>query len=223
MTTETRRVLLTGFEAFGGLDYNPSWDVAQEIARRARLQELTTQQEHSGVVVSTACLPVEFDRAGEVLKAAITDQQPDMVISLGLAAGTDALRLERVGLNLRDARIPDNAGNQPDDAPVVPGADTALFSTLRLKAAQRRIAEAGFPVQLSTSAGTYVCNDVLYTLLHHLIATEQQIPAGFLHVPDLHAHSAPLTVSEAATAVDLLMAESFVTAEDEARPAGSLH
>lgn len=148
---------------------------------------------------------------------------PELVICLGLAAGTDTIRLERVALNLRDARIPDNAGAQPADVPVVPQGPPALFSTLRLKAAHARITATGIPVTLSLSAGSYVCNELLYTALHHISAKDLQIPAGFVHLPDLHSPSTPLSIGQAAAAVDLLIAESLRKNDDDATPLGQLH
>src|SRR5690625_4255080 len=149
-------ILLTDFEPFGGLAHNCSADVVGEVARRAVATELLTQQEHDDVVISTLTLPVEFGAAGDLVTTAVQQHKPDVVISVGLAAGTNTLRLERVGLNLRDARIPDNAGAQPLAEPIIAGANNAHFSTLRLKAAQQRIAAAAIPVSMSLSAGTFV-------------------------------------------------------------------
>lgn len=217
------RILLTGFEPFGGSAHNSSDDVVSEVARRAAARDLVTQQEHDDVVISTLTLPVEFGAAGHLLTAAVEQQRPDVVIAVGLAAGTDTLRLERVGLNIRDARIPDNAGAQPLDQPVLAGAENAHFSTLRLKAAQQRILAAQIPVSLSLSAGTFVCNEVPYTLLHHISAAALPIAAGFVHVPDLRGSDSPLSLAQAADAVDLVIAESLKSGSDPATLTGALH
>ncbi|WP_166429866.1 pyroglutamyl-peptidase I [Nesterenkonia sphaerica] len=216
-------ILVSAFEPFGGAQRNPSHDVVQELTRRAERGQLSAQQEHAGVVVVPVLLPVEFSTAGQLLTRAISEHRPALVISVGLAAGTDTIRLERVGLNLRDARIPDNAGAQPVDEPITAEGESALFSTLRLKAAGERIAAADIPVSLSLSAGSYVCNDLLYTVLHHLGRQAPQTRAGFVHVPDLHAADAPVTVGQAVLALDLLICESLSEAPDTAAQLGALH
>ncbi|WP_150461623.1 pyroglutamyl-peptidase I family protein [Nesterenkonia ebinurensis] len=215
-------VVVSAFEPFGGADHNPSQDVLDLLTQRAEQGELTVQAEHD-VVVTPLTLPVEFGRAGKLLTEAINRHSPALVIALGLAAGTEAVRLERVGLNLRDARIPDNAGAQPAEAPVAPQGPPALFSTLRLKAAHARIAAAGIPVALSLSAGSYVCNDLLYTALHHISTQNLKIPAGFVHVPDLRSPETPVSTEQATTALDLLIAESLKKDDDDATPLGPLH
>lgn len=222
-------VLVTGFEAFGGMGHNPSWDVASEVAARAAAGTLTAQrsQRHPGQMqVQALRLPVSYSRAGDTLSAAIDAAEyrpPDVVIALGLAAGTQTVRLERLGVNLRDARIRDNDDAQPRDEPVVPGGEGALFSTLRLKAAQQRIAAAGIPVGLSLSAGSFVCNDVLYTLLHHLRARALAASAGFVHLPDVRDPASPVSPEQAVDAVDLLIDESLRDGPDVAQPGGALH
>ncbi|WP_300344104.1 pyroglutamyl-peptidase I [Nesterenkonia sp.] len=218
-----RTILISAFEPFGALDYNPSADLAALLAHRAAHQQLLCQREHGPLQLRTVTLPVEFGRAGELLTSAVAEAQPAAVVALGLAAGTDAVRLERIGVNLRDARIPDNAGAQPVDQPIAEDGPAAWFSTLRLKAAHRRIAAAEIPVRLSLSAGTYLCNEVLYTLLHHLQRNGPAVPAGFVHVPDLRSPEAPVSLDQAAAAVDLLLTESLKPLPDESIPAGSLH
>ncbi|MCH8570947.1 pyroglutamyl-peptidase I [Nesterenkonia sp. AY15] len=215
-----RTVLLTGFEPFAGMDHNPSWDVVAELSEAAGRGALRAQEVHGDVTVRTALLPVEFHVSAELLLEQMAVAAPDLVISVGLAAGTEAVRLERVGLNLRDARIPDNAGHQPTEEPVVPGGPPALFATLRLKAAHAAISGAGIPVALSLSAGSFVCNSLLYTLLH---AAPASVPAGFLHVPDLSRAGSPVSRAQAARAVDLLITESLHQGPDLQVPAGLLH
>ncbi|RJN32429.1 pyroglutamyl-peptidase I [Nesterenkonia natronophila] len=220
---EICRVLLSAFEPFDGADHNPSQDVVRELTERAGRGQLAAQRERGGIVVVPVLLPVEFTTAGQILTQAAREHSPDLVISVGLADGTDAIRLERVGLNLRDARIPDNAGAQPVDQPIIADGENALFSTLRLKAAGQRIAEANIPVSLSLSAGSYVCNDLLYTVLAHLRSQESGARAGFVHVPDLLATDAPITVDEAVMALDLLICESMSPAPDTHAAMGALH
>lgn len=227
MTSAAALVILTGFDPFGGMEHNSSWDVAQAVARGGEERIGEAEQLHD-VEVRTLRLPVAFGRAAALLAGAVDaavaeGRPPAAVLALGLAAGTEAVRLERVGVNLRDARIPDNDGAQPADEPVVAHADGALFSTLRLKAAQARIHEAGIPVQLSLSAGSFVCNDVLYSLLHDLGARGLDTPGGFVHVPDLRAPEAPVSLAQAVRAVELLLVETLRGGADVAVPGGALH
>lgn len=207
-----KRVLLSGFEPFAGMSHNSSWDVVEQAAAT-----ITSAEVH------TVLLPVEFRRAAELLVQRIGEVEPDVVIAVGLAAGTETLRLERVGINLRDARIPDSSGAQPVDEPIDAEGRGALFSTLRLKAAHARIVEERIPVQLSLSAGTFVCNDVLYSLLAAAANADSTTPAGFVHLPDLLAEDAPLTEDQAVRALDILIEESLSSAPDAALAAGALH
>lgn len=218
--TPVRTVLLTGFEPFAGMQHNPSWDVVAEVAASAERTALRAQEVHGELTVHAARLPVQFRASAELLEEQIAATAPDVVICVGLAAGTEAVRLERVGLNLRDARIPDNAGHQPSEEPVVPGGPAAMFSTLRLKAAHAAISAAGIPVTLSLSAGSFVCNSLLYALLH---AAPGSVPAGFVHVPDLSRADSPVSRTQAAQALDLLITESLHESPDLQVPAGTLH
>ena len=223
MSPPPLRVLVSGFESFAGLAYNPSQDVVETLVRGAESGQLITQREHGLVLLHTLVLPVEFGRAGKLLTAAVDEHQPDVVISVGLAAGTGSVRLERVGLNLRDARIPDNSGAQPLSEPIMEEGQNAYFSTLRLKAAEQRIAEAGIPVTLSLSAGSYLCNEVLYTLLHHLVGSQLPTAAGFMHIPDLRSLDSPVTCAQATDALDMVITEALKPDPDAATAVGALH
>lgn len=175
-------ILLTGFEPFAGDIFNPSW----AIARRAA--DLLAG--HSAQALARE-LPCVFASAPAVLNGLIDEHRPDVAISLGLAAGRKGLSLEKVALNHIDARIPDNAGAQPIDVPVVPGGANAHFSTLPLKSALRTLEEAPatrHPVraEISYSAGTFVCNQVFYTLMSRLVQ-EPAARGGFIHVPWMDA------------------------------------
>jgi pyroglutamyl-peptidase len=169
------KVLVTGFEPFGGDPVNESWEAAREVERgRPGLDD--------DVEVVAVRLPVTFDGAPRLLRAALAEHAPDVVVATGLAAGTDAVRLERVAVNLVDARIPDNDGAQPVDVPVVPGAPTAHLSTLPVKAALVALRDAGLPAAVSTSAGTYVCNAVFFAL-QDVLGGRDDVLGGFVHVP----------------------------------------
>jgi pyroglutamyl-peptidase len=182
------KVLLTGFEPFGGSEVNESWEAVRALAAR-------WEGPHELVTVR---LPVTF-AAGSRLAAALAEHTPDVVVCTGLAAGTDAVRLERVAINVTDARIPDNAGERPIDEPVVPGGPVAYLSTLPLKAALVALRDAGIPAVVSNTAGTYVCNATFYAL-EHLLAGRDGVRAGFVHVP--RADVVP--VERAARALELV-------------------
>ena len=158
------RVLLTGFEPFGGETVNPSWVAVQAVAREWSGPEQIIPMQ----------LPVVFD---DSIDRAIAEHSPDLVISVGQAGGFATIELERVAINVQDARIPDNSGAQPIDEPVVAGGPTAHFSSLPIKAAVAAVQAAGIPSSVSQSAGTYTCNHVFYRL-RHLGAH-----GGFVHVP----------------------------------------
>ena len=169
-------MLLSGFAPFDGAAVNESWEAARGAAPLLR---------EAGLAVETLELPVEFGEGGRLLAAAVRQHVPRLVIATGLAAGRTAITPERVAINVRDARIPDNAGASPVDAPVVPDGPAGRFSTLPIKAMTAALAADGIPAAVSQTAGTYVCNDVFY-LLQHLLATDASLTGtrgGFVHVP----------------------------------------
>ncbi len=165
------KLLLTAFEPFGGEQVNPTMEIL------AALPDL------AGVV--TAVLPVTFDGAARTLEELIARERPNAVLMLGQAGGRDRLTVERLAVNLDDASIPDNEGAMPQDAPIQPGAANALFSTLPVKALVQRMREAGVEAAVSDSAGTFVCNHVLYTALWLAQERFPGMRAGFVHVPFL--------------------------------------
>lgn len=165
-------ILLTGFEPFGGDSLNPSWEVAR-VLHGAPV---------AGACVVSVCLPCEFGESLAVLRQALRQHRPVLVLCLGLAASRAELSLERVAVNVDDARIPDNAGRQPIDQPVVPGATTAYFSRLPIKAIVQGLQAQGLPAGVSQSAGTFVCNHVFFGLMHAL-RRRPQVRAGFMHLP----------------------------------------
>ncbi|WOF22081.1 pyroglutamyl-peptidase I [Microbacterium betulae] len=209
-------VLLTGFEPFGGDARNPSEEAVAEVGR-----------EWSGPeTLVTAALPVAFDAAAEELRRLVVQHAPDLVIATGLAGGRDAVTPERVAINLRDARIPDNAGQQPADAPCVEGGPAAYFSSLPVKAIVRAIADDGIPASLSHTAGTFVCNHVFYAA-SGLAAAHPGLRAGFIHVPwsteTVPDDSPALPTATIARALALALRAALDSEEDLAVPAGTLH
>lgn len=183
----SRLVLVTGFDPFGGDPDNPSWQAA------ARL--------HGGRVADhllwAAQLPTRFDTALPRLQALLAEHRPVLVLCLGLAATRRALSIERVAINVQDARIADNAGAQPIDEPVVAGGPAAYFSSLPIKAMRAAIEADGMAAEVSQTAGTFVCNHVFYGLMHELatVPSYQGMRGGFVHVPplaDQASHGMPL-------------------------------
>lgn len=167
-----KQLLITGFEPFGGETVNPSWEAVRLLPEELGDYRLTKLQ-----------IPTVFGRAaGTVLETART-LHPDVILCIGQAGGRSGVTPEVIGINLREARIPDNAGNQPENVPVVPDAPAAYFSTVPVRAMVGAIQDAGVPAALSYSAGAFVCNDVLFSLLHAYDGTQTKV--GFVHVPFL--------------------------------------
>jgi pyroglutamyl-peptidase len=164
-------ILLTGFEPFGGDTLNPSG----LICRALHGQRVAHASVHA------VELPCVFGRALQALDEALAATSPVLVLALGLAAGRREICVERVAINVDDARIPDNAGAQPVDVPVVEGAPAAWFSTLPVKAIVAALGKAGLPAAVSQTAGTFVCNHVFYGLQHRLAGSG--VRSGFVHVP----------------------------------------
>lgn len=175
-------VLVTGFEPFGGMPMNPSGAVAQALHGRV-LQAAGASAQVVGVV-----LPCVFGQALHALEDVLAAHRPRIVLALGQADGRTDLSVERVAINVDDARIPDNAGAQPVDRPVVAGAPAAYFSTLPIKAIVAALKAAGHPASVSQTAGTFVCNHVFYGLQHRMAGSG--VRSGFMHVPLLPQQAA---------------------------------
>lgn len=191
-------ILLTGFEPFGGASRNPSGEVA--LAWHGR--------EVAGARVIGAVLPCVFGAARRELVRLLRRHRPSVVLCLGVAAGRDAITPERVAINVDDARIPDNAGRQPVDRPVVRGGPAAYWSTLPIKAMVAGLQARGVPAAVSQTAGTFLCNHVFYGLMH-AVRRRRGVRAGFVHVPAMRESSArgepalPLSILTVATGVML--------------------
>ncbi|MGF1428217.1 pyroglutamyl-peptidase I [Kitasatospora sp. LaBMicrA B282] len=169
------RVLLTGFEPFDGATANASWEAVRLVA----------DAPPPGLAVTAVRLSCVFGLAAEQLRAAIAELDPALVLCVGVADGRPDLTVERIAVNLDDARIPDNAGRQPIDRPIEPTGPAAYFTTLPVKACVAAVRAAGLPASVSHTAGTFVCNHVFYRLMH-LIATERPaVRGGFVHLPAL--------------------------------------
>jgi pyroglutamyl-peptidase len=171
-------ILLTGFEPFDGEPINPSWELARAL-HGAQID---------GHEVVAVRLPCVFGESLDVMRGAIRRFNPEVAIALGQAGGCTDFSVERVAINIDDARIPDNAGRAPIDTPVVPGAPAAHFSTLPIKAIVAGLRAQGYPASVSLSAGTFVCNHVFFGLQHELAGTGRR--SGFIHIPYLPQQAA---------------------------------
>lgn len=210
-------ILLTGFEPFGGDTVNPSALVAQALHG----------QRIGGVPVHALCLPCVFGEALALLNAAVVRQRPQLVLALGLAAGREGLTLERVAINVDDARIADNAGALPIDEPVVPGGPAAYFSRLPIKAIVAALNEAGMPASVSQTAGTFVCNHVFYGLMH-MLRRRPRTRGGFMHLPLLpqqaaaHSGAPSLRLDQQVAGVRLALATTLATGTDVRAVGGAI-
>ncbi len=173
------KALVTGFEPFGGEPINPALEALERLPPRLR-----------SVAIATQVLPAVFGQALDVLEEAVRATAPDIVLCVGLAGGRAALSLERVAINIDDARIPDNKGRRPIDLPIAAGGPAAYFATLPIKAAVAALRDAGLPAIVSNSAGTFVCNHVFYGLMHLAATRRLDFRGGFLHVPFLPSQAA---------------------------------
>ena len=171
----TATILLTGFEPFGGEAVNPSWEIAQAL----------DGWPCEGHVVRAVRLSCVFGQALAELDAALAAHPPTLVLCLGQAGGRAEISIERVAINVDDARIPDNLGRQPIDDAIQPDGPAAYFSTLPIKAMARDVRAAGVAAAVSNTAGTFVCNHVFYALMHRLASTRAlaHTRGGFVHVP----------------------------------------
>lgn len=222
------RILLTGFEPFAGEGHNPSWPAARVAAERLRRQGLDAVAER---------LPCTFAGSSAALGRLLEVHRPAVVIAAGLAGGRAAVAVERVAVNLQDARIPDNAGHQPSGDPVHDAGPVAYFSGLPVKRVVAALAAAGIPAELSLSAGSFVCNHVFYALMRRTADAEARGDgtvrrAGFIHVPwdgaapRRGAGGEPwptLPAADLARALQIAALESLEPGPDLAQAAGALY
>ena len=169
------KILLTGFEPFGGESINPAKEAVKLV-----------KEDIKGAQIVKCYVPVVFGKAIDTVYEAMKNEKPDAVLLIGQAGGRYEITPERIAINCDDARIPDNEGNQPVDKPVVEDGPSAYFSTLPVKKMVEYMKNANVPAAVSNTAGTYVCNHLMYGVLNHI---EKEFPGtigGFMHVPFLH-------------------------------------
>ncbi len=208
------QILLTAFEPFGGDPVNPSLLIARQLHGETV----------AGARVMALELPCVFHRALTVLDEALQRTRPTLAVALGLAAGREGLSIERVAINVDDARIPDNAGAQPVDEAIAPEGPVAWFSTLPIKAMVAALNQAGVPASVSQTAGTFVCNHVFYGLQHRLAGTG--VRSGFIHVPllpeqaDRHPGQPVLALAEQVRGVRLALEVALAHRGEDLRAVG---
>lgn len=166
------KILVTGFDPFGGEPVNPAFEAVKLLPESI-----------AGVSVVKLEIPTVFTRSAMVVEEAIEREKPDYVLCIGQAGGRSAVTVEKVAINLAEARIPDNDGEQPFDTPLREDGDTAYFATLPVKAMVKRINASGIPALMSYTAGTYVCNSIMYNVLYLLDRRFPGVKGGFIHVP----------------------------------------
>lgn len=166
------KLLLTAFDPFGGEPINPALEAVKLVADKIGEVEVVKLE-----------VPTVFGKSVQTVAAAIEKEKPDAVLCIGQAGGRFDLTPERVAINLDDARIKDNEGNQPIDVPIFEDGEPAYFTTLPIKAMVAKIREAGVPASISNTAGTFVCNHLMYGTLYTLAKGYPGVRGGFMHVP----------------------------------------
>ncbi|GEQ34096.1 pyroglutamyl-peptidase I [Marinilactibacillus psychrotolerans] len=170
------KILVTGFDPFGGETLNPAWEAVKKIPDTI-----------NGAEIKKVMIPTVFYKSAEVTEKAIEEFQPDYVLNIGQAGGRFELTPERVAINVDDARIPDNETNQPIDVPIKKDGAAAYFTQLPVKAMVTEMKNAGVPAAVSNSAGTFVCNHIMYQVQYMIDKQYPNIKAGFMHVPFIPA------------------------------------
>ena len=211
------KILLTAFDPFGGASINPALEAVKLVADRL-----------AGVEIVKIEVPTVFGLSIRTVTEAMDREQPDAVLCIGQAGGRPDLTPERIAINIDDARIPDNQGNQILDVPVVSDGPAAYFSTLPVKAMVAAIREAGLPASLSNTAGTFVCNHLMYGVLHHAATHCPQVRAGFMHVPfvpsQVTERPAPsMAVTDIARGIEAAIAAIAENAKDISAVEGTTH
>ena len=202
-----KRLLITGFDPFGENAVNPSWLAVQRLPDR--VGEYTLYK---------LPIPTVFGKASEIILAEAARVCPAVILCVGLAGGRDAVTPERIAVNIRDARIPDNEGYLAQGEPIAPEGPAAYFATVPVEKMARAIRDAGIPAAVSNTAGTYVCNDVLYTLLHRFSGTGVRV--GFIHVPYLPEQGSPSLPLEQTMAALSAAIRACESPAPESRPEG---
>lgn len=211
-------VLITGFEPFDGEAVNPSWEVVKRLDGAIIAGERVVARQ----------LPCVFNEALTVLHAALDELRPALTLAIGQAGGRADITVERVAINVDDARIPDNKGQQPIDLPIVADGPAAWFSSVPIKAIVTALRQQGIPASVSQTAGTFVCNHVMYGLLHKLQG-QAGVKGGFIHIPYLpeqaaaHPGEASMALETIRAALETAIAVSLTHDDDLRVTGGATH
>ena len=212
------KVLITGFDPFGGESINPALEAVKMLPDTIADAEIVKLQ-----------IPVVTGRSIQKVYEKMQELQPDIVISIGQAGGRFGVTPERVAINITDARIPDNDGNQPIDEPIFADGDTAYFSNLPVKAMVQAIKDAGYPASLSNTAGTYICNHVMYGILYYIQKEFPNARGGFIHVPYATSqvvdkpNTPSMSITDIAAALEAAIQAAIEHSEDLKLVGGETH
>lgn len=212
------KALITGFDPFDGELVNPAYEIVKALPKYIYGCDIVIKE-----------LPTVFNKSIDILEQCIIDEKPDFVLCIGQAGGEYTMRIERLGLNLNEARIADNEGNQPTDQAIRKDGELAYFSNLPTKAILKEMKDHMIPAVLSYTAGTYVCNHILYGLMYLINKSYPSIRGGFIHVPYLpeqvmdKSKTPFMELNTMKKAIELAIKASIENEEDIAYKSGSLH
>ena len=213
------KILVTGFDPFGGETVNPAYEAVKLLPDTI-----------GGAQIFKLEIPTVFSLSGPAVEEGIKKYQPDVVLCVGQAGGRASISVEKVAINLVDARIPDNNGEQPLDEPLQADGPAAYFSTLPVKAMVQHVKDAGLPCYLSFTAGTYVCNSIMYNVLYMCEKRYPGIRAGFIHVPYAcgqvidKANTTPsMPLETIAKSLEYAIEAIAIDRQDSGESAGELH
>lgn len=211
------KILITGFDPFGGESINPALEAVNLLSNKIGNAEVIKLQ-----------IPTVFNKSLEVIEKAIKEHMPDIIISIGQAGGRFGITPERISINIDDARIKDNEDNQPVDVKVAEKGENAYFSTLPIKSMVQAMIKEGIPSSISNSAGTFVCNHVMYGVLYMINTKYKNIKGGFIHVPYIPAQVAEkpnmpsMSIQDIVKALEICVKVASEVTEDIKLSAGTI-
>lgn len=203
------KILVTGFDPFGNETVNPSFEAVKRIKIHDEETELIIKE-----------IPTVFKKSLKILESIIEEYKPDVVICTGQAGGSYKIAIERIGINVADARIPDNDGDQPIDEKICDDGENAYFSNLPIKAVVKELRKNNIPATVSNTAGTYVCNNLLYGVLYLINKKYPNMRGGFVHVPYLpeqvidKSNTPSMSLDLITRALEIIVKTVTVTKED---------
>ena len=213
-----QKVLMTGFDAFDGERVNPALETVKTL----------DGYKDKGIQIVAKEVPTVFRASIKTLEEAIEAEKPDVVICVGQAGGRTHITPERVAINVDDARIPDNQGNQPIDEAIVKNGPVAYWSTLPIKRIVKNLRENGIPAEVSNTAGTFVCNHLFYGLMHYLQCNAPHVRGGFIHIPYLpeqtvNKHAPSMALETIAAGLKIAAITAALEPEDIKESGGAIH